>query len=204
VKKVGNEDNFIQIQENNQKNLLDVLEGMIVSFLGMSPNEVFIIKAQIFYFFIKIQLDLTDDHIRILNECDLTVQFKVDKCVQAANLLIKSIDSNVPVGLMKMKAFEDQKKFLENLKLKFSASASAFIKSTIQRKFSDHLKTYNIFEGSLNYLPSHKQIYDELIIYKEVIPWLYKSCIYYNQHNNMKNFYDEVKNVSHYGPLVDS
>ncbi len=160
MKKVGNEDNFIQIQENNHENLLDVLEGMIVSFLGMSASEVFVKGLNLLFFFIKIQLDLTDDHIRTLNECDLSVQFKIDKCVQAANLLIKSIDSNVPVGLMKMKAFEDQNKFLENLKLKFSASASAFIKSTIQREFSDHLKTYNIFEGSLNYLPSHKQIYD--------------------------------------------
>ena len=30
VKKVGNEDNFIQIQENNQMSLLEILEKMIV------------------------------------------------------------------------------------------------------------------------------------------------------------------------------
>ena len=94
---------------------------------------------------------------------------------------------------MKMKAFEEQKKYLENIKLKFSISCSSYIKNAITYHFNEHANSYKIIDNSLNALPTHKIIFDVLIKFKGLIPWLYKSCVYYNQ---PKNYYEDVKNVS--------
>lgn len=159
VKKVGNEDNFIQIQENNQMNLLEILEKMIT------------------------QLDISDDEVRLLKECDLTSTTKINKCVKAANSLLKSIDSTVfNSGLMKMKAYEEQKRYLENLKLTFSSASSSHIKNSIMHSFNQHSNNYKEVE---NKLPPHKAIFDHLIMFKDLIPLLHKSSV--------NKYYDEVK-----------
>lgn len=133
----------------------------------------------------KTQLDVSEDEIRVLKECDLTTSVKINKCVKAANSLLKSIDSaSVPPGLMKMKAFEEQKRYLENLKQVFSTTSTTYIKNSIASSFNQHSNLYKEIE---NKLPSHKGIYDQLIMFKDLVPWLHKSSV--------NKFFDEVKTV---------
>jgi hypothetical protein len=142
------------------------------------------------------QLDLSDDYIKVLTECDLKTKLKVDKCVKAANVLLKTIDSDIPTGLTKMKAFEEQKKFLENLKFKFGLACATHIKNAIGLAVNKHLESYVLNENSLKELPSHNIIHTELYQFKDLIPWLAQSGVFFNDHNRAKFHYEDVKSVS--------
>ena len=51
--------------------------------------------------------------------------------------------------------------------------------------FNQHSNNYKEIE---NKLPPHKAVFDHLIMFKDLIPWLHKSSTY-------NKYYDEVKNV---------
>jgi hypothetical protein len=146
--------------------------------------------------FLKKQLDLSDEYTKILSECDLKSKSKIDKCVKAATVLLKTIDSDIPAGLTKMKAFEEQKKFLENLKFKFGNACATYIKNAIGLAVNRHLESYVLNENSLKELPSHHLIHNELIQFKELMPWLAKSGVFFNDHSRVKFHYDDIKAVS--------
>ena len=74
VRIVGERDNVIQLQQNNQHALLDLLENM----MGM--------------------LEFSAEYQSILNECDLSSPKKIDRCVGAANQLLEIIETNLPLG----------------------------------------------------------------------------------------------------------
>jgi exocyst complex component 1 len=74
VRIVGERDNVIQLQQNNQHALLDLLENMMN------------------------MLEFTQDQHNILNECDLSSAKKIDRCVAVANQLLEIIDTNLPIG----------------------------------------------------------------------------------------------------------
>lgn len=95
-----------------------------------------------------------------------------------------------------MKAYEEQKKFLDNLKHKFSVSSSTYIKNAISFLINKHYESYKVVDNTLNSLPPHNSIHSHLVIYKDLILWLYKACVIYNEHNTIKNYFEEVKNVS--------
>jgi hypothetical protein len=138
---------------------------------------------------------LSDDYVRVLAECDLKSKSKIDKCVKAAKALLRTIESNVPAGLNKMKAYEEQKKFLENLKFKFGSTCAQHIKNAIGVAVNRHIEANAIVDNSLKDLPSHRLIYDELIQYKELMPWLAQSGVFGSEQNRVKFHYDDVKNV---------
>lgn len=171
VKKVGNEDNFIQIQETNQQKLLDELEDMIG------------------------QLDYSEEYQKVLRDCDLTTKAKVDRCVQAANALLSKLNIKISNGLMKMKAYDEQKRIFDSLKFQFGSQCAAHIKNAIGYSVNKHHDSLKIVDNSLNSLPSHKPIYDDLIIYKDLIPWLQKSGAFLNEQNTQKFQYDVIKNA---------
>jgi hypothetical protein len=85
---------------------------------------------------------------------------------------------------MKMKAYEEQKRYLENLKSTFSSASSSHIKNSIMHSFNQHSNNYKEVE---NKLPPHKAIFDHLIMFKDLIPLLHKSSV--------NKYYDEVKTV---------
>jgi hypothetical protein len=132
----------------------------------------------------------------VLSECDLKTRPKIDKCVKAANVLLNTIDADIPTGLTKLKAFEEQKKFLENLKFKFGNACATYIKNTIGLVVNKHLESYLLSENSLKELPSHSIIHSELIQFKDLMPWLAKSGVFFNDQNRVKFHYDDVKAVS--------
>ena len=74
VRIVGERDNVIQLQQNNQHNLLDLLENM----MGM--------------------LEFSTDNLNTLNECNLSSPDKVDKCAAAAYQLIEIVETDFPMG----------------------------------------------------------------------------------------------------------
>ncbi len=84
VRIVGERDNVIQVQQNNQHALLDLLDGMMNS------------------------LEFSSDNKKILNDCDLKTQKHVERCVNAGHLLCDILDADLPVGIRKMKAYEEQ------------------------------------------------------------------------------------------------
>jgi hypothetical protein len=56
------------------------------------------------------------------------------------------------------------------------------------------LESYKIVDHSLNSLPSHKQVHDDLIIYKDLMPWIYRSKCYFNDHDQTrKSNYDDIR-----------
>lgn len=138
VRIVGERDNVIQLQQNNQHALLEVLENMISSI--EYPNE----------------------YKTILAECDLSSPQRVQRCVTAANTLLDVLETDMPLGslcsitintihtciiiilifkkgLKKMKSFEEQKKFLESLKLKFCLNSSNHLRNAIGHAVSKKL-----------------------------------------------------------------
>lgn len=113
VRIVGERDNVIQLQQNNQHSLLELLENM----MGM--------------------LEFAPENMKVLNDCDLTSRAKIENCTQAANQLLEIIETEFPVGLKKMKAYEEQMNVLERLKLKFCNSVYNHLKNAIGYAVSD-------------------------------------------------------------------
>lgn len=107
VRIVGERDNVIQMKQNNQHSLLDLLETMINS------------------------LDYPNEYKYILNECDLTSAVKTQRVVNAANLLMDVLETDLPFGLQKMKAYEEQKKVLDHFKIKFCNNLYNHLRSAI-------------------------------------------------------------------------
>ncbi len=55
------------------------------------------------------------------------------------------------------------------------------------------METYKIVENSLTALPPHKQIHEDLISFKELMPWIYKSSCYFNELDQKKLYYNDLK-----------
>ena len=81
---------------------------------------------------------MSEEDLRVLRDCELKTSVKVNKCVKAANLLLNALSSNLPSGLTKMKAFDEQKMQLEDLKKRFCESSSSYIKNSITFLFNQH------------------------------------------------------------------
>lgn len=169
VRIVGERDNVIQLQQNNQHALLELLDSMMSSLEFSSADK------------------------QLLNECDLSSIQKVERCVIAANLLMDILETDLPTGLKKMKAYEDQKKFLEHLKIKFCNSAYNHLKNAIGHSTNKHLESYKIVDNSLNALPAHKQIHDELNVFKELMPWIHRSKCSFTDHEQRKAYFSDIK-----------
>ena len=107
VRIVGERDNVIQLQQTNQNALLGLLNNMISS------------------------LEFSVENKRLLASCELKDEASVRRCVDAANQLSDILEKEIAIGLRKMKAYEDQIKFLENLKHKFCATATVHLKNAI-------------------------------------------------------------------------
>ena len=107
VRIVGERDSVIQTQQFNQHALLDLLEEMLVS------------------------LEFPKSKSALLTECNFSNEAQINKCVAAANELLEIIKHEFPAGLKKMKAYEEQIKFLEHLKLRFCNQSSNHLKNAI-------------------------------------------------------------------------
>lgn len=107
VRLVGERDNVIQLQQNNQHALLELLESMISS------------------------LDFPQEYARILYACDITKREPIKKVTIAANSLLDLLETELPSGLKKMKAYEEQMKQLEILKVKFCSNLCSHLKNAI-------------------------------------------------------------------------
>jgi hypothetical protein len=95
-----------------------------------------------------------------------------------------------------MKAYEEQIKSLETMKLKFANFVYTHLRNAIGHSTNKHLESYKIVDNSINVLPSHKQIHDDLIMFKELMPWLHKSnCYFTDQDMNRRTYYDDIKQV---------
>ena len=55
------------------------------------------------------------------------------------------------------------------------------------------MESYKIVENSLAILPSHKQLHEDLIIFKELMPWIYKSNCSFNDGDQKRTFYNDIK-----------
>lgn len=107
VRIVGERDNVIQLQQTNLHELFELLEHMIKS------------------------LEYPAEYKTLLAECDLSTPQRVKKCATAANLLLDVLETDLPNGLKKMKSYEEQKKYLEHLKLRFCNHCSNHLRNAI-------------------------------------------------------------------------
>lgn len=170
VRMVGERDNILQLQQNNQHALLDLLSDMINS------------------------LEYSAESKRALLENDLKSTQSIQRCVQAANQLLDILEVDIPAGLRKMKAYEEQIKYLEHLKLKFCTNVHNHLRNAIGFATNAHLDAFKITDNSVNSLPPHRQIFDDLLIYKDIVPWLERSrCSFLNSENERKTYYDDLK-----------
>ena len=85
VRIVGERDNVIQLQQNNQHSLLDLLEDFID------------------------KIEFSKQSLTLLNECDLQVPKKIDMCVNAANQLLEILDSDLAAGKINFNGIEKNK-----------------------------------------------------------------------------------------------
>ncbi len=60
-------------------------------------------------------------------------------------------------------------------------------------KTNKHLETYKIVDNTLNSLPSHKQIHEDLIVFKDLIPWIFRSNCCFNDNEQMKSYFIDIK-----------
>ena len=107
VRIVGEHDDVIQLQQKNQHELFDMLENMIGS------------------------LEYPPEYKAVMSECDFSSPQRVARCVVAANALLDVLETDLPNGLKKMKSYEEQKKFLEHLKLRFCNNCSTHLRNAI-------------------------------------------------------------------------
>ncbi len=70
------------------------------------------------------------------------------------------------VTLIITKAYEEQMNVLERLKLKFCNGVYSHLKNAIGHATNKHLESYKIVDNSLNALPAHKQIHEDLIAFR--------------------------------------
>ena len=61
------------------------------------------------------------------------------------------------------------------------------------KKTNKHLESYKIIDNTLNALPPHKQIHEDLIVFKDLIPWIFRSNCYFNDHEQKKTYFNDIK-----------
>ncbi len=120
VRIVGERDNVIQLQQNNQHALLDLLDSM-VQLLDFPPTSV-----------------------RLLSDCDLSSSVRVNACSQAANQLLDVLETEMAPGLKRLRAYEEQFATLERLKLKFCNGLYQHLKNAIGYATNKHLESYKV------------------------------------------------------------
>lgn len=125
VRIVGERDNVIQLQQNNQHALLDLLDTMMTI------------------------MEFPTDQQMILNECDLSSPKKVERCVSAANQLLDVIEANLPLGLKQMRAYEDQMSVLERLKTKFCLNSYNHLRNVIAHSVNNYFKIKKQLQNNL-------------------------------------------------------
>ena len=74
VRIVGERDNVIQLQQNNQHSLRELLEEFIE------------------------KIEFPKQSLLLLNDCDLQSPKKIEMCTLAANQLLEILDSDLPTG----------------------------------------------------------------------------------------------------------
>jgi hypothetical protein len=107
VRIVGERDNVIQMHQGNQHSLLECLEELVAT------------------------LDLDSEMRDTLLESNLSSERSVTRCVTAANSLMDMIERDVNVGLRGLKAYEEQRRTLESVKIRFANNAYSHLKNTI-------------------------------------------------------------------------
>lgn len=45
----------------------------------------------------------------------------------------------------------------------------------------------------MNTLPSHKQIFDDLIVYRDLMPWIHRSGCTFNEQGHAKTYFNDVR-----------
>jgi hypothetical protein len=122
-------------------------------------------------------LDIPDELVVVLNECNLTTTSSIEKCVHAASELYKVLHSGAPDDFRRIRACDEQRIFLANLKQNFCKKCVENIKNKIDAIVSKgHQSTV------ITTLSSHRSISNELKPLKAVIPYLVHSQI-----NDVKN-----------------
>jgi len=120
VRIVGERDNVIQLQQNNQHGLLDLLDSMMHL------------------------LEFPAASVRLLADCDLSSQARIDACASAAYQLLDAIEAELPAGLRRLRAYEEQMAGLERLKLKFCSGVYLHLKNAIGHATNKHLESYKV------------------------------------------------------------
>ena len=92
-----------------------------------------------------------------------------------------------------MRAYEEQISLLERIKLKFCNTVYNHLRNVIAHSANKHIESYKIIDNSLNNLPSHKQIHEDLIVFKELMPWICKSNSYFNELDQKKTYFNDIR-----------
>jgi hypothetical protein len=169
VRLVGERDNVIQLKQNNQQALVELLDGMVST------------------------LDFPSVYKDILLECNLSSPQRIQKCVQAADELMDVLEADIHPSLRQMKAYEEQRKLLEFLKIKFANSLYEHFRNAIAHATNKHLESYKIIDNSLNELPTHGQIHSDLLIYKDLFAWLQRSGSALREANRSVSYFDVMQ-----------
>lgn len=62
------------------------------------------------------------------------------------------------------------------------------------QKTNKHLESYKLVDNSLNSLPAHKQIFDDLLVYRDLIAWMHRSgCSFNDQTTANKTYFVDLR-----------
>lgn len=115
VRIVGERDNVIQLQQTNQHSLLEILDRLITS------------------------LEFPEEYRVILQESNFSAPSSIARCVNAANVLMDTLEEatdKMPSSFKYMKAYEDQRKLLELVKMRFANNTYSHLKNVISHAVS--------------------------------------------------------------------
>ncbi|CAF0810499.1 unnamed protein product [Brachionus calyciflorus] len=169
VRIVGERDNVIQLQQNNQFALLELLESMIIN------------------------LDFPAENLHVLKSLDLTKPESIRKVIKVANNLLDLLETELPSSLTKMKAYEEQKKTLEKYKISFCGHLCKNLRNAIGHATNKHLESEGKNDANRVTIPSHKKIHDDLLALKELVFWVHRSNCMFSEQNQTKTFYEDLK-----------
>uniref|UniRef100_T1JC86 Exocyst complex component Sec3 PIP2-binding N-terminal domain-containing protein n=1 Tax=Strigamia maritima TaxID=126957 RepID=T1JC86_STRMM len=117
------------------------------------------------------QLDLDHKHQVALLDSDLTNPGNISACIAAANALQKALNAKVPAALMKMNAYQEQQKFLEKFRTKFSQRLARHLNNLFIHLGNELGASLSVYAVELT-LPKHVLRHKDLVVYADLMNWL--------------------------------
>ena len=56
------------------------------------------------------------------------------------------------------------------------------------------MESYKIVDNAITQLPSHEQIHEDLIVFRDLLAWINRSGCFIREQRENKSYYEDIKN----------